>query len=224
MTTQTSASTGVTPRPRRNAFFIIGLISLVAVAAFLLLFVTRSGTPTDASPEAGFARDMGTHHAQAVEMAFNVRDASSDDAIRTLAYDIITTQSAQRGIFMGWLQQWGLDQASSRPPMAWMSGHGHSGTQTAPGAMPGMASKDEMSRLKAAKGKDAEVLFLQLMIRNHEGGVEMAQGLLKLSDRPEVSELAQHIVDGQTAEITLMKESLRQRGAQPLPSILPSAG
>jgi uncharacterized protein (DUF305 family) len=89
--------------------------------------------------------------------------------------------------------------------------------------MPGMASRDEMAKIKAAKGKDAEILFLQLMIRHHEGGVEMAQGLLKLSDRPEVRELAQHIVDGQTAEISLMKELLAQRGAQPLPSILPAA-
>lgn len=225
MTTQTGAPTGVTPQLGRIAFVVVGLITFAAVAALLVFFATRSGTPTDSSPEAGFARDMGTHHAQAVEMAFNVRDASSDDPIRTLAYDIITTQSAQRGIFMGWLQQWDLDQASSRPAMAWMSGHGHSGTPAAtPGVMPGMASKEEMSRLKAAKGRDAEVLFLQLMIRHHEGGVEMAQGLLKLSDRREVRELAQHIVDGQTAEITLMKEFLRQRGAQPLPSILRPTG
>lgn len=224
MTTQMSTPTGTRFQPRRN-IFVVGLICIVAVAALALIFVVRSGTPTDTSPEAGFARDMATHHAQAVEMAFNVRDASSDEAIRTLAYDIITTQSAQRGIFMGWLQQWGLDQASSRRPMAWMTDHGHAGApSTASGVMPGMASQDEMARMKAAKGKAAEILFLQLMIRHHEGGVEMAKGLLKLSDRPEVRELGQHIVDGQTAEITLMKELLGQRGAQPLPSILPAAG
>ncbi|WP_067183791.1 DUF305 domain-containing protein [Microtetraspora niveoalba] len=213
-------------RPGRNAF-VAGLVVLVvAAAAFLLLVVGRSGAPGDTSPEAGFARDMAVHHAQAVEMAFAVRDVSTDAPLRNLAYDIITTQSTQRGIFMGWLQQWGLDQASDRPPMAWMSGHAHGGA-TATGAasgtggvMPGMATPEEMDRLRAAKGRAAEVLFLQLMIRHHEGGVDMARGAVRLSDRSEVRELAQHIVDGQTAEITLMKDFLRARGAQPLPSIL----
>jgi uncharacterized protein (DUF305 family) len=227
MSTQPNVATGTGPRPRRW-FAATGLIALLAVAGLLVIFFSGSRTPTDTSPEAGFARDMGTHHAQAVEMAFIVRDASSDNALRTLAYDIITAQSTQKGMFMGWLQQWGLNQAAGQPAMAWMSGHGHSGgaggQTTGAGTMPGMASSDEMKRLKAAKGRDAEVLFLQLMIRHHEGGVEMAQGLLKLSDRPEVRELAQHIVDGQTAEITLMKGFLSQRGAQPLPSILPATG
>ncbi|MGW2192990.1 DUF305 domain-containing protein, partial [Streptosporangium sp. NPDC001682] len=69
-------------------------------------------------------------------------------------------------------------------------------------------------------GKDQEILFLQLMIRHHEGGVQMGRGLLKLSDRDEVATMAQHIVDGQTGEIELMTDMLRQRGAQRLPSIL----
>ncbi|GLW97065.1 DUF305 domain-containing protein [Microtetraspora sp. NBRC 16547] len=221
-----TADDDVAARPRRNAF-LPALIGLVVVAAGLLLVVGGSRAPGDTSPEAGFARDMATHHAQAVEMAFAVRDASTDGPIRNLAYDIITTQSTQRGVFMGWLQQWGLDQASDRPPMAWMSGHGHGGATAqgaaqgmAQGAMPGMATPEEMDRLRAAKGRDAEILFLQLMIRHHEGGVDMARGVVRLTNRPEVRELAQHIVDGQTAEITLMKDFLRARGAEPLPSIL----
>ncbi|MFF3664514.1 DUF305 domain-containing protein [Microtetraspora malaysiensis] len=211
--------------PRRGALLVVLIALVVAAAAFLLLVVARPGTPGDTSPEAGFARDMAVHHAQAVEMAFAVRDASTDGPIRNLAYDIITTQSTQRGIFMGWLQQWGLDQASDRPPMAWMAGHGHGGPSTGAatgtqGVMPGMATPEEMDQLRAAKGRDAEILFLQLMIRHHEGGVDMARGAVRLSDRTEVRELAQHIVDGQTAEITLMKGFLQARGGQPLPSIL----
>ena len=86
--------------------------------------------------------------------------------------------------------------------------------------MPGIASKDDLKRLSDAKGKEKEILFLQLMIRHHEGGIQMAQGLLKLSDRDEVTTMAQHIVDGQASEISLMTDMLRQRGAQRLPSIL----
>ncbi|MFC0861155.1 DUF305 domain-containing protein [Sphaerimonospora cavernae] len=222
MTTDTGLSPDTVSRPRRTTP-ILGVIAVVVAVVALLLFLTRSQAPGDASSEAGFARDMGVHHAQAVEMSFVVRDKSTDGQIRTLAYDIITTQSTQRGIFMGWLQQWGLDQASLLPPMTWMAGHGgHGGADAATtGSMPGMASDEEMKRLKsAAPGKDAEVLFLQLMIRHHEGGVDMAEGLLKLSGRAEVRSLAQHIVDGQMAEIKQMRELLTDRGAQPLPSIL----
>ncbi|TMR21364.1 DUF305 domain-containing protein [Nonomuraea zeae] len=200
---------------------IICGVLVLAVAAFLLF--GRDGTPGDTSPEAGFARDMATHHAQAVDMAFTIRDKGPAKEIRSLAFDIINTQANQRGMFQGWLQQWGLSQATDQPPMAWMSGHGHGATPGAgvtAGKMPGMASPQELTELKQAQGTQAEVLFLQLMIRHHEGGVQMSEGLLKLSARGEVVGMAQKIVQGQSGEIKLMTELLRQRGAQPLPSIL----
>ena len=83
-----------------------------------------------------------------------------------------------------------------------------------------MASPQELERLKAAKGEDAEILFLQLMIRHHEGGVEMARAALRLADRPEVRTTAKHIVDSQNSEIGYMTELLKARGAEPYPSIL----
>lgn len=231
-------------RQRRNLLFAAGTLFLVLGLA---LFLTRgAGTPGDASADAGFARDMGVHHAQAVEMSFIIRDATDDPKIRTLGYDIIVTQSAQRGMFMGWLQQWGLDQATGQRPMAWMAGHSHGGAQgrrTAEPAgitlvdgapdlssvMPGMASPQELERLKAAKGREAEILFLQLMIRHHEGGVDMARAAMQLANRPEVRTAAKHMVDSQNSEIALMTELLKERGAEPLPSILrenqgPAAG
>ncbi|OUC93238.1 DUF305 domain-containing protein [Streptosporangium minutum] len=207
------------PKTRRRVALGV-LLGCLAVAAVLLLVVGRTTAPTDASAEAGFARDMSVHHAQAVEMSFIARDGSQDEALRRLAYDIIVTQTAQRGMFSGWLQQWGLNQSSERPAMAWMAGHGHGGTAQTSAAMPGMAGEEELKRLREATGKEQEILFLQLMIRHHEGGVQMSQALLKLSDRDEVATMAGHIVNGQAGEIKLMTDMLRQRGAQPLPSIL----
>ncbi|MFB4274671.1 MULTISPECIES: DUF305 domain-containing protein [unclassified Nonomuraea] len=208
---------------RKPVLVICGVLVL-AVAAFVLF--GRDGTPSDTSAEAGFARDMATHHAQAVDMAFTIRDKGPAREIRSLAFDIINTQANQRGMFQGWLQQWGLSQATDQRPMAWMAGHGHGAATAAPaattasGAMPGMATPQELTRLKEARGTQAEVLFLQLMIRHHEGGVQMAEGLLRLSTRGEVVSMAQKIVDGQSGEIKLMTQLLAQRGAQPLPSIL----
>ncbi|WP_327086203.1 DUF305 domain-containing protein [Nonomuraea sp. NBC_01738] len=211
-------------KPAKRSFLVAAAVVVLAAAVAFLLF-GRGGTPSDSSADAGFARDMATHHAQAVEMSFTIRDKQPSPDIRNLAYDIITTQSNQRGMFMGWLQQWELDQATDLKPMAWMTGHGGHGTTPAaangtPGVMPGMATREELDRLKLASGKDAEVLFLQLMIRHHEGGVQMAEGLLPLSDREEVRGMAQKIVDGQSGEIKLMTTLLKQRGAVPLPTLL----
>lgn len=203
---------------RRGAGMV--LAALGAVAA--LLIVWRSDAPRDDSADAGFARDMATHHAQAVEMSFVIRDKSPDEELRTLAYDITVTQSTQRGVFMGWLQQWGLPQASTAPRMAWMPGHAQVG-RGAEGSMPrmhGMASDEELRRLRAAQGTDAEILFLQLMIRHHEGGVLMARAVSGLSRRAEVVAMAQSIDDGQRAEIVEMTGMLTKRGAQPYASLL----
>ena len=63
------------PKSRRGVTLGV-LFGFLAVGAILLFLVGRTTTPTDTSPEAGFARDMATHHAQAVEMAFITRRAS----------------------------------------------------------------------------------------------------------------------------------------------------
>jgi len=191
-----------------------------AIAA--LLFAWRSDAPRDDSADAGFARDMATHHAQAVEMSLVIRDKSSDEELRTLAYDITVTQSTQRGVFMGWLQQWGLPQASSAPRMMWMPGHAHveRGVEGGTPLMHGMASDDELRRLRVAEGTDVEILFLQLMIRHHEGGVIMARAVGRLSRRAEVVAMAKSIDDGQRAEIVEMTGMLSKRSAQPYASLL----
>ena len=206
---------------RRPAVLAAGLVVVALFVGAGLLIGSRVGTPSDDSAEAGFARDMATHHAQAVEMSFVARDKSSDHELRTLATDIIATQSTQRGIFMGWLQQWGLSQASARPRMAWMPGHSHlAGATDGVVLMHGMASDAERQRLSDANGVDAEILFLQLMIRHHEGGIVMARAVIALSGRRELLQLAKSIDDGQRAEIAEMRNMLAARGAQPLASIL----
>ncbi|MFF4265820.1 DUF305 domain-containing protein [Streptomyces virginiae] len=179
-------------------------------------------TPGLRSPDAGFARDMAVHHQQAVEMSFIVRDRTQDEAVRTLAYDIANTQANQRGMLLGWLDLWGLPKVvADEPPMSWMGaagGHGgHAGHDAAkPGAlMPGMATKEELDRLGAASGRDAEVFFLQLMTDHHKGGVAMAEGCAQQCETPVERALAQGMVDAQRSELTLMEDMLRQRGAAP---------
>ncbi|MET9883768.1 DUF305 domain-containing protein [Streptomyces sp. NPDC006430] len=177
------------------------------------------------SPDAGFARDMAVHHQQAVEMSFIVRDRTRDEPVRGLAYDIANTQANQRGMLLGWLDLWGLPKVvADEQPMSWMgstghdghSGHDMGGATTKPGAlMPGMATKEELAQLGAAEGRDAEVLYLQLMTDHHKGGVAMARGCATQCGTPAERALAQGMVEAQESELTLMADMLKQRGAAP---------
>lgn len=117
---------------------VAAVVVVVAVFSAGWLAAPRVPTPSDGSVEAGFARDMQTHHNQAVEMSLILRDVTDDAEVRSLAYDIATSQSQQSGQMYAWLNMWGLSQASTRPVMSWMlqptldgsdSGHGHGGAQ-----------------------------------------------------------------------------------------------
>ena len=203
---------------------ILGATLLIAVAFGVGRFSVPSATPPDTfSAEAGFARDMQTHHLQAVELSMIVRDATDNQEIRQLAYDIATAQSQQSGQMHGWLNVWGLPQAPPEPSMTWMArpapgggGHGHGamGSTHVPGErMPGLATDAQIASLRSATGVEAEKLFLQLMIAHHEGGIEMAEAVLERSTNRTVDSLARGMVKAQQSEIDYMQELLAKRGA-----------
>jgi uncharacterized protein (DUF305 family) len=83
--------------------------------------------------------------------------------------------------------------------------------------MPGMATTDEINKLRKLSGKDLDVLFLQLMLRHHQGGLEMAQYGAEHASEGYVRNLAAKIVSSQQNEVTLMTRYVEQRGAEPLP-------
>ncbi|HET6300403.1 DUF305 domain-containing protein [Microbacterium sp.] len=209
-------------QPSRVRRWLVPVLVAVAVAA-LAFAVGRFSTfgasgplaPANDSAEAGFARDMQVHHAQAVEMAMELYRKTEDEELRALSYDIATGQSAQRGEMFDWLVQWGLPQAGS-PPMAWMSGagdgHGHGGgasaepmTDAEMRAAMGMATDEELAQLRAAEGLDADCLFTELMIRHHEGAIPMVDAVLELGSEPRVLAVAESMKVAQTAEIDAMR-------------------
>jgi len=203
------------------------LAVLAAVAALVLgavlapLAPWAERTPGDASAEAGFARDMSTHHAQAVQMSVLVRERTQDPEVATLALDILLTQQQQIGQMYAWLDRWNLPRASSRPAMAWMEDSPamtsmDGSMPTGQSTMPGMASNEGLDRLRAAAGEEADRLFLQLMIPHHQAGVAMAEVAAAQAADDDVRRLAQTIVDSQSAEIGLLRDMLDAHGG-PLP-------
>ena len=217
------------------------MLAAVAVLAvgFLLGFLaripledSRPADPTAGSVDVGFCQDMTVHHNQAIEMAAIAVTSSQDQYVRNLAYDILTTQQNQVGQMEGWLTMWGQPPLPSGPYMAWMSDHGghshgatsdeHDDSENMTGSagmtmMPGMASSEDLANLRAATGVEQDVLFLQLMLRHHEGGLPMMEYGAQYASESVVRGLAQKMVDTQTSESQLMTSMLAERGAEPLP-------
>jgi uncharacterized protein (DUF305 family) len=195
---------------------IVALTALViAVAVGHVWGASGNGSslPSAASVDAGFARDMSTHHQQAITMAGYTRDNTDNPAIKVLAFDIETSQEFQVGEMQGWLDVWGLSRESSQPVMGWMSGHAH----LADGQMPGLATPAQMSKLETLHGSALDKLFLQLMIHHNQGGLQMATDAAAHAGNGYVRDLAQSMVTAQSGEIVQMERLLRQMGGAPLP-------
>jgi uncharacterized protein (DUF305 family) len=199
----------VAPKTLREAGPLILLLAAAAAlfAALALWLYLTNAEPGDGSAEAGFARDMSVHHAQAVEMAEIVRDKTESAEVRLMAADMALTQQGQIGRMQGWLDAWELSATGAEPAMSWM---GH----PTEGRMPGMASPEEIERLRNAPPEEAEVMFFRLMIPHHQAAVPMAEAVMEETDRPEVENLAGAIAASQQGEIEVMKDMLEERGAE----------
>jgi uncharacterized protein (DUF305 family) len=204
-------------RTRPMLLAVIGVAVLVLAVTAGFLWGSTGGSsgssPSASSVDAGFARDMATHHQQAVTMAGYARDNSTDLPVKTVAFDIETSQSIEMGEMVGWLQQWGVSR-NTHSPMSWMKEHHELGPN---GLMPGMATPGQMARLQTLHGKALDIFFLQLMIRHHQGGIVMAQYAALHAHEPFVRTLAQKMYNNQTTEIVQMEQLLRQLGGTPLP-------
>lgn len=225
---------GQAERPRRQWWpVLVGAgLALLLVGAAIGLILGRSATggvavPAADSVDVGFAQDMSVHHEQAVEMAAWERDHTTDPRLEQLAFDIESTQTAQIGRMQGWLESWDAAALPSGGYMRWMAGEaGHSHGTVVAGApatgkvarMPGMASQDELKRLRASTGPALDVLFLQLMLRHHEGGADMMRYAAEHAEQDEVRNLASRMLASQNGESAYLRQLLAERGAQPLAS------
>lgn len=203
------------------------LLALVLGAALRPLIVAddRESAPVLDDNEIAFVQDMLVHHEQAVVLVQQL-DPAVDPAVYRLAQQIRDGQSTEIGTMLGWLRLAGVTPTNPEP-MAWMhsqplavaQGH-HGGVQSpsaSPASMPGMATRAQIDALAAAPGRDAEVLFLQLMQRHHAGGVAMAQAAAGiLADGP-VRQTAREMVTAQSQEAGTMAVMLAQFGAPLLP-------
>ncbi|CAL9411603.1 hypothetical protein SUDANB6_01662 [Streptomyces sp. enrichment culture] len=145
--------------------------------------------------DVAFAKGMIPHHRQAVEMADLALSRAESAEVKTLAADIKKAQDPEIETLSGWLASWGEEM----PAEGAMDHSMHGG---------GMMTAEEMRQLKEASGKAFDTAFLEMMIKHHEGAVEMARTEQADGAYAPAKEMAGQIVTSQSAEIEQMNKLL----------------
>jgi uncharacterized protein (DUF305 family) len=158
--------------------------------------------PAFTAADVRFMQGMIGHHAQALEMTglLDTRTESAD--LRKLAKRIEVSQADEIKMMEEWLTARG--QPLPDP-------HAHH----APGAtlMPGMLSAGEMARLAGAKGTAFDRLFLEFMIKHHDGALTMVRELFASPGAGQESEIyafASDVDADQRMEIDRMGAMLKE--------------
>jgi uncharacterized protein (DUF305 family) len=164
-----------------------------------------SATAAHNQADIAFAQGMIPHHQQAVEMAELAETRASDPQVKALAAKIKTAQAPEIEEMTTWLTNWGA-------PMPSPSVGGHDMHGNGPGsAMPGMMTEQDMAALEKATGGEFDRMFLEMMIRHHQGAVQMATTELEQGQNPAAKGLAEKIKADQTTEIGQMQSLLSGR-------------
>jgi uncharacterized protein (DUF305 family) len=147
-----------------------------------------------------FMQGMIAHHAQALEMTALLPSRTAREDMRLLAKRIELSQADEIGMMQRWLKRRGAVVPDAH------AHHEHGGL-----LMPGMLTPEEMSRLEAATGPAFDRLFLESMIRHHDGALTMVHDLFAAAGAgqdPEMYAFASDVDADQRIEIDRMSALL----------------
>lgn len=176
---------------------------LAAILLALLIIRPADAQIRHTAADAEFMRGMIAHHGQAVVMSRLVPDRSQFTPVRMLAERIDVSQKDEIAL----MRQWLLDRNEALPDSTAAGHHHHS-----PALMAGMLTQDELDRLATLNGTAFDRLFLELMIRHHEGAITMVKTLFGTpasGQETEIFRLAADIEADQRAEIQRMHNLLK---------------
>ena len=147
-----------------------------------------------------FMQGMIGHHAQAIEMTALIPSRTAREDMKMLGLRISLSQEDEIKMMRRWLEVRGAPLPSE---------HAH---HMPGGMMPGMLTPEEMTRLAAAKGPEFDKLFLEGMIKHHEGALTMVKELFSTAGAGQESDIFAFATDveaDQQMEIDRMVGMLR---------------
>jgi uncharacterized protein (DUF305 family) len=154
---------------------------------------TGPTTPAVDPDDVTFLGDMMVHHSQALRMAGWAQTKAANRSVKAIAERIRVGQQPEINAMRTMLTQWG----KPAPDLTHTEHSDHSG-------MPGMARPEQLAALERTSGTAFDRMFLQLMIRHHQGAVTMSLAQARTGQDLRTLELAQEIGVTQTKEIATM--------------------
>ena len=158
--------------------------------------------PEHTAADVRFMQGMIGHHAQAVEMTDLLQTRTQSEDMRKLAKRIEVSQRDE----IKRMQEWLRARGESLPDP-----HAHHAQDGA--MMPGMLTPAEMKRLADASGPEFDRLFLELMIKHHEGALTMVRQLFASPGAAQDSDIfafASDVDADQRMEIQRMSAMLKE--------------
>lgn len=182
--------------------------------------------------DVGFAQHMALHHDQVVVLG-NLVQKNASPMIAALGRKLAADQLVEIGEMKGWLMLWQQPWLLPSTEMRWMVVRSDTAdavgvanyldlcAQT-PGGLPGTATTAELDALAQARGPVADKLFLQYLIRHHQGAMPMAAYAAQHAETLAVQQAAWRMLIDQGKEVMQMGAMLRAMGESPLPASVPS--
>ena len=137
-------------------------------------------TPADVE----FMQGMIGHHAQALEMTALLPSRTRSEDMRKLAQRIEVSQRDEIKMMREWLKS----RHQTVPDEHAHHAHGAK-------LMPGMLTPEDMGRLAKATGPEFDKLFLEYMIKHHEGALTMVNDLFTKPGAGQESEMFAFVSD-----------------------------
>ena len=158
--------------------------------------------PEHTAADVRFVQGMIGHHTQAVEMTDLLKTRTQSEDMRKLARRIEVSQRDEIKRMQEWLRARGEPLPDP---------HAHHTHDAAP--MPGMLTPAEMKRLAEATGPEFDRLFLEYMIKHHEGALTMVKQLFASPGSAQDSDIfafASDVDADQRMEIQRMSAMLKE--------------
>ena len=154
-----------------------------------------------------FMSGMIPHHAQAVIMARWATTHGARKDVAILCERIVVGQGDEIATMQQWLRDRGqpVPDASSTKHKMKMNGMEHEML------MPGMMTDEQMAALDKARGPEFDRLFLEGMIRHHQGAIDMVDALFKSHGAAQdevIYRFASDVYADQSTEIARMQKML----------------
>ena len=159
-----------------------------------------SGSPAGDFNQADvtFIQGMIPHHQQAIDMSdlVLVKEGIHPE-VTALAEQIKVAQQPEIDTMNHWLSAWGRDKDAGSA-----NGGGHHGGEG------GIMTEEQMRQLDNADASNGQRLYLEGMIRHHQGAIQMAETELAEGKNIEAIDLAKQIAESQQQEIEKMQALL----------------